>query len=218
MWKRKHFQWNIGKEERGVIMQQYVITITRQFGSLGRPIAKELSELLGVEYYDRDIVEETAKKMGVPVSVISEQEEVSKSGFGQMVFPLGMGTTTQQMEIFNNQAKIINEIVDKESCIIVGRCSDYILRNRKNCMNVFIYAPYEARFRNCVDILKLDAEEARKMIAKVDKARDAYHKSFAKFLPSDYNHKDVMIDSSMAGIKGTANILAAAARERFGIE
>ena len=199
-------------------MQQYVVTITRQFGSLGRPIARELSELLHIEYYDRDIVEETAKKMGIPVSVVSEQEEVSKSLFGNMVFPLGTGTSSQQQEIFNQQVRIINEIASKESCIIVGRCSDYILRNQKNVINVFIYAPYEARYRNCVDVLKMDAEEAKKMIAKVDRARDAYHKSFAKFLPSDYNHKDIMIDSSMAGIKGTANILATAVRERFGIE
>ena len=199
-------------------MQQYVVTITRQFGSLGRPIARELSEILNIEYYDRDIVEETAKKMGIPVSVVSEQEEVSKSLFGNMVFPLGTGTSSQQQEIFNQQVRIINEIASKESCIIVGRCSDYILRNQKNVINVFIYAPYEARYRNCVDVLKMDAEEAKKMIAKVDRARDAYHKSFAKFLPSDYNHKDIMIDSSMAGIKGTANILATAVRERFGIE
>lgn len=199
-------------------MQQYVVTITRQFGSLGRPIARELSEILNIEYYDRDIVEATAKKMGIPVSVVSEQEEVSKSLFGNMVFPLGTGTSSQQQEIFNQQVQIINEITSKESCIIVGRCSDYILRNQKNVINVFIYAPYEARYRNCVDVLKMDAEEAKKMIAKVDRARDAYHKSFAKFLPSDYNHKDIMIDSSMAGIKGTANILATAVRERFGIE
>lgn len=105
-------------------MSQYVVTIARQFGSLGRPIAKALAEILGIEYYDRDIVEATAEKMGLPVSVISDQEEKVKSGFFQMGFPLGMGSTEQQIEIFNEQAKIIRDLAERQSCIIVGRCSD----------------------------------------------------------------------------------------------
>lgn len=199
-------------------MNHYTVTITRQFGSLGRPIAKELAEILGIEYYDRDIVEETAKKLGMPVSVISDQEETVKSGFFKMGFPLGMGTSEKQLEIFNEQVKIIRDLAEKESCIIVGRCSDYILRNQKNCINVFIYAPYEARLRNCVDILHMEKEEAKKMIAKVDKARDSYHKTFAKFLPGDFEHKDVLIDSSMLGVEGTAKALADIIRARFGLE
>ena len=108
----------------------YSVTITRQFGSLGRPIAKCLSEMLEIEYYDRDIVEATAKKMGLPVSLISDAEESAKSAFFQMGYPLGMGTTDTQNEIFNEQVKIIKDIADKESCIIVGRCSDYILQDK----------------------------------------------------------------------------------------
>lgn len=199
-------------------MEQYTVTITRQFGSLGRPIAKALAEMLGIEYYDREIVEETAKKMGLPVSVISDQEETIKSGFFKMGFPLGMGSTEQQLEIFNEQAKIIRDMAAKHSCIIVGRCSDYILRNNKNCVNVFIYAPYEARIRNCVDILRMEENEAKQMLVKVDKARDFYHKTFAKFAPGDYEHKDVLIDSSLLGIDGTARILAEIVRARFLLE
>lgn len=197
-------------------MSHYVITITRQFGSLGRPIAKKMSELLEIEFYDRDIVEVTAKNMNLPVSVISDAEETAKKGrFFNMKFPLGNGTNETQQQIFTEQAKIIQEISEKESCIIVGRCSDYILRNTKNCINIFIYAPYEARLRNCVDILHMEKETAKKMIDQVDKARDNYHKSFAKFLPSDYRYKDIMIDSSLLGIEGTAKALADIVRAKF---
>ncbi len=194
----------------------YTITITRQFGSLGRPIAKKLAEILEIEYYDRDIVEETSKNLGIPVSVISNQEEV-KNSFFNMIYPLGTETLEQQDLIFEEQAKIIRGFAERKSCIIVGRCSDYILRNNKNCMNVYIYAPYEARRRNCIDYLRMDNEMASRMIQKVDKARDKYHKNYAGYLPNDYEHKEVMVDSSVFGIEGTAKVLAATARERFQI-
>ena len=80
-------------------MDNYIITVARQFGSLGRPIAKELSELLDINYYDRDIVEETAKKMGMTVSEVSNEEEVAKTPFFKMGFPLGMGTSAKQYDI-----------------------------------------------------------------------------------------------------------------------
>lgn len=196
-------------------MIHYIVTITRQFGSLGRPIAKRLSEILGIEYYDRDIVEATAKKMNIPVSEISSEEEKSNAGFFKMGFPLGMGSSDKQLEIFTEQTKIIRGLADKGSCIIVGRCSDYLLRNYKNCLNIFIYAPYDARLRNCVDYLNMNTEEAKKMIASVDKARNAYHKNFAKYPPGDYEHKDILIDSSVLGVEGTAEILAEFIQRKF---
>ncbi len=196
-------------------MERYTITITRQFGSLGRSIARELADMLQIEYYDRDIVDEASKKMGLPVSTISKEEEQANTKFFSMRYPLGAGTTEKQNEIFQVEQKIINDIAARESCIIVGRCSDYILRNMKNVINIYIYAPYEARLRNCVDILKMSPEEAAKSIQQVDKARDSYHKTYAKYLPSDPNYKDIMIDSSLLGIEGTAEVLAGIVRRKF---
>lgn len=196
-------------------MEKYVITIARQFGSLGRPIARELAERLGIEYYDRDIVDAVSKKIGIDVSDVSEHEEKAKHSYLYMKFPLGKGTTEIQNKIFETESALINEYADHESCIIVGRCSDYILENRKNSLHIFIYAPYEARVRNCVDYLKMNMEDAKKRIAEVDKARDAYHNSYAHFLPADINHKNVMIDSSILGIQGTAKVLEQIVREKF---
>lgn len=84
-------------------MEQYVITISRQFGSMGRSIARELSEILGIEFLDRDIVEATAKRMGLPVSVISDEEESMKSTFFRRQYPLGMGMSSLKDEIFLTQ-------------------------------------------------------------------------------------------------------------------
>lgn len=189
-------------------MDNYVVTINRQFGSLGRPVAKKMSELLQIEYYDRDIVDAVAKETNVPVSIISNEEESAKTGFFYMKFPLGRGTSNMQDEIFHSQKKIISNIADRENCIIVGRCSDYILRNHDNLIRIFIYAPYEKRLQNCISNLHMTSVEAKKMIAEVDAARDAYHLQYTKYLPSDLSHNDLLIDSSLLGINGTAAYLA----------
>nr|WP_288556519.1 cytidylate kinase-like family protein [uncultured Mediterraneibacter sp.] len=196
----------------------YTIVITRSFGSLGRPIARKLSEILNIEYYDRDIVDETSKNLGLPVSVVSDEEETAKSGFLNMIYPLGSGTTIQQDKIFDEQAKIIRNLAEKASCIIVGRCADYILENEKNCMRVYISAAYEDRLRNCIDVLGMTPENGKKMIAKVDKARESYHQHYAGYQPSDIGHQDLIINSSMLGINGTAQCLAAIAKERFHLD
>ena len=87
-------------------MSQYVVTIARQFGSLGRPIAKALAEILGIEYYDRDIVEATAEKMGLPVSVISDQEEKVKSGFFRWVFSSEWEVQNSRLRFLMNRPKL----------------------------------------------------------------------------------------------------------------
>jgi cytidylate kinase len=197
-------------------VSKYVITINRQFGSLGRPIAQKLSELLDIDYYDRDIVEAAAKELGMQVPVISSEEEIAKSRFFSMAYPLGMGTNRTQDLIFKAQEKIINTFANKSSCIIVGRCSDFVLENTKDAMHVFIYAPYQARLRNCIDALKMSEIEAKKMIERVDRARDLYHKSYAGYLPSDCTHKHMLIDSDMFGVDGTASVLKSAVEKRFG--
>ena len=107
--------------------KKYVITVSRQFGSLGRPIARKLAERLGIKYYDRDIVDMTAKKMNMRASEIVELEESVQGGFFRMKYPLGMGTGNIRDQIFENQKTIIKELAEKESCVIVGRCADSIL-------------------------------------------------------------------------------------------
>ncbi len=198
--------------------KHFIVTFSRQFGSMGRPIAKELAQRLQIKFYDRDIVEQTAKNLGLPVSAIEKSEESARTNFFNMSYPLGIGTSEEQDNIFNEQTKIIRELADKESCIIVGRCSDYILGNEKNCIRIYVYAPYHERLRNCVDMLHMDQESAKKMISKVDKARKAYHIHYAGYVPNDQEHQDVLINSSVLGIYGTARCLEEIIKIRFGIE
>ena len=200
-------------------MENYVVTITRQFGSLGRPIAKRMSELLGIEYFDRDIVDQAAEKLKLPVSVVDQEEErASKqvaSPFSRMMFPLGKGTTNTQNKIFEAQENIIKFLAEKNNCIIVGRCADFILSDVENSMHIYIYASYEARLKHCIEDLNMDEAAARRMIKSVDEARDSYHMQYAGYLPDDKRHKDILIDSSLFGVEGTAEYLAEAVKKKF---
>lgn len=199
--------------------KKYIITVTRQFGSLGRPIAKKLAELLDIEYYDRDIIDEAAKKLNLPVSVVQEEEEVGQlkdvSGFARMVFPLGKSIRDKQDQIFEAQKNIINFLADQGSCVIVGRCSDFILEPYDNVTNIYIYAPYAARIENCVNNLGMELDHAKKMIVAVDEARKAYHLQYAGYEPDDISHKDLLIDSSYLGVDGTAEYLADLIRKKY---
>ena len=195
-------------------MKKFSVVISRQFGSLGRPIAKEMSEILGVEYYDRDIVTMVAKAHNITIREVSNLEEKS-SRYAFMKFPLGNGTVAAQDKIFDSTARIIRELAEKESCIIVGRCADAILGDNPDNVNIFIYAPYEERLVNCVNELGMEPKEARKMIRDVDKARNAFHTRYAKYKPNDTKHMDVMISSSLLGVKGTAEYLCEMVKKRF---
>ena len=132
-------------------MEKYVITISRQYGSFGRLVAKKLSEQLHIDFLDRDIVEETAKRMNTSVKQISREEEITHSKFSYLSYPFGLGTPDVSDEIFLVQQSIIEDFARKGSCIIVGRCGAYCLRNEPRLLRVYIYAPYEVRLKNCVE-------------------------------------------------------------------
>lgn len=196
-------------------MEKYIITISRQFASMGRTIAQEMSKELGIEFYDRDIVEETAKRTNQAVSEISEIEEKSGSIFTRRQYPLGMGLSSMQQEVFMVQSNIIRDLADKESCIIVGRCADTILRDYDRILNVYIYAPYEVRLKNCVEFLGMDEKYAKKMIKEVDKAREIYRLKYGNGVTEVFDCRDIMIDSSKYGPVKTAKLLCNIVRELF---
>lgn len=184
-----------------------MVTISRQFASFGRSIAQKMSEELQIEFYDRDIVEATAKRMGQPIPVISNEEENSNSVFFRRKYPLGMGVANIQDEIFNIQTNIIRDIAKKESCIIVGRCAGSVLKDYAKCLNIYIYAPYESRLKNCIDTFQMEPKAARKMIKDIDKARENYRYRYCPEVDNPYDGYDIMIDSSHFGIDMTAKIL-----------
>ena len=167
-------------------------------------------------------MEQAAKKLNLPVSQIDELEEkvkkTSTNSYKRMMYPLGTQSSTEQDRIFEAQQNIMKFLVERESCIIVGRCSDFVLSDEENAVHIYIYAPYEQRVKNCVNDLHLSEEEAKKMIRSVDEARDNYHMHYAGFLPSDPKHKTIMIDSSSLGVEDTAEYLVDFIQKKFDLK
>ncbi|MCR5802521.1 MAG: cytidylate kinase-like family protein [Lachnospiraceae bacterium] len=197
-------------------MDKYVITVSRQFGALGRTIAQHMSKTLGIEFYDRDIVQQTAKRMGLSIPEISNEEERSRGFWSERRYPLGVGPISMQEELFQIQSNIIRDFAAKESCIIVGRCGDYCLRDIERALHVYVYAPVEKRVENCTSILGMDERTAREMIRDVDKARDNYRKKYCRDMSGVFDNRDICIDSSKFGAEKTADILCRIAMDMFG--
>lgn len=194
-------------------MSKTTITITRQFGSLGRPIAKRVSEILGYEYYDRDLVDIAAKELNLPSHYVDKQEEKGKSKWYNMRFPLGSATSKEQDEIYAEQEHIILELAQRGPAVFVGRCSDHILAYKDSVLRVGIIAPYEKRVENSVKVLHMDGKEAMETILDVDKARDAYHMKYTGHYPFAPGYQDVIINSALWGEEGTAQLIARLAKE-----
>ena len=197
-------------------MKHFVVTLTRQFASNGRPIAQAMSRELGIEFYDRDIVEATAARLGLSVREISDSEDTHSTSFFRSLYPLGTGALSVQDELFQTQSNIIRDLAKKESCIIVGRCADAVLRDRTDTLNIRVYAPYEHRLRVCLDQLSMDPKMARKMIDRVDKSREQYHREYGGCEPDHYSH--VLINSARFSIPEAAKLLCGIVRQHFSLD
>jgi len=182
-------------------MGKNIITITRQFGSMGRPLAKQIADRLGFSYYDRDIIEKAASQMGMPVLKFEEFSDKKLSAFDKMIYPLGLGNGVLQANVFETEKNIICGMAEEGNCVIVGRCSDFILHEAgytaEDMLNIFFYAPYEQRKYNSMNSLGLDNSQAVDYLDKVDDARERYYKqhSFEQFTSIKY--RNLMMDTSV---------------------
>lgn len=190
-------------------MKPYVITVSRQFASMGHAIAKNVARILDIDFYDRDVVEEAAKRTGLSASSIGRTDETapSHSIFLQKKNVYNLGAYSISQQIFDIEKNIILDFAEKSSCVIVGRCADYILRDRENVLRVYIYAPYATRFKNCTEYLQMTRKEAEIQIRNVDLARSNYRKLHCPECVTEFDERDLMIDSSKFGIEGSALVI-----------
>lgn len=201
--------------------EHYTIVIQREFGSRGRIIARRVADILGIRFYDRDIVEKVAETLNLPVSQISAAEEKATGGTLNYImdkFPLGTDNSYMQDMIYSVQKDIILKVADEEDCIIVGRCADHLLHNRSNNLNIYIYAPYSYRLDVCVNDYGMTTDEAKHMILSVDKARNAYHKKYAGYYANDEHYQDLMINAALLPPDDIAAMIVHVAKRKFGIK
>lgn len=167
-------------------MENRVITIARSYGSGGRKMGKLLAKELGFEYYDREILRIASDESGISEELFNQVDEVKKMSLFRIardmytgeVIPPDSDDFISNENLFRYQAKIIRELAATRSCVIVGRCANFILRGRENVMNVFVTAPIVDCVRRVMETDGLNLEEAEKKIKKVDKRRADYFKYF----------------------------------------
>jgi len=156
-----------------------IITISREFGSGGRTIGKEAAKRLVIPCYDKDLIEKTAEKTGYAKEFIADASEYAPSASGNSYMFLGRGLDglSNADKIWIAQKKVIEEFADKGACVIVGRCADYVLKDRKDCLNVFVYADKAFRTERIVKQYGESAVEPEKRLADKDKKRKLYSRA-----------------------------------------
>lgn len=197
-------------------MNQYIISISREFGSGGRLIGKRLAERLGVSCYDRTIIQKTAEKSGLSPDFIAQAEERTRSRFHLAIAPMGvstpafaqMGTPVTQQAFFA-QAEVIRELADQGPCVIVGRCSDYILSDRPECIKVFIHADMASRVKRCKEDYQLPEENLEQHIKQMDRGRSNYYNYYTDHNWGDMRRYDLTINSGIIDVDGAVDLIIA---------
>lgn len=200
-------------------MKNLVIAIGREFGSGGRAVAKELSELLGIKLYDKELISMVAKNSGYAEELLQDVDETASNSLLYSLsinagshIPLMTGSQTMPLsdKAFIVCSEIIRDLAEKESCIILGRCADSILRGRENLLTVFIHSDVERRIDRICEFEKCSRGEATNIVKKADRRRSSYHNYYADTKWGDRKSYDLCIDSKI-GIKKAAEIIKFAA-------
>ena len=188
-------------------MKKVIITIARQHGSGGRIIGEKLAKKLDIGYYDKQLLAMIAKESGFSEDFVQEIEEKKPSSF---LYSLYMNTwaPTFYEKVLSSQSKIIHDIADRESCVIVGRCADYLLSEYKNCVKVFIHAPIEERIERVKNEYKEADERVEHYIAKKDKERASYYNFVTQDSWGQAQRFDITLNSSI-GIDASVEVLEA---------
>lgn len=201
-------------------MKNYVISISRQFGCGGHEIATKLSEKLGVPYYDKEIMKRAAKDSGFDESLFMFYDEkptrsflynVSTDGFANIT---STGQTLED-QVFQWQFDTIRKVADEGSCIIVGRCADYILQENKNLLTVFLHGNDDFRCDRVVKQYGISEKNAVKEMKSTDKKRSRFHNFYCDNKWGDAASYDLSIDVSRIGIDVTVDLIADYINKKF---
>ena len=191
-------------------MKHVVITIGREYGSGGRIIAKRLAEELEITFYDKQLIAAVAKRTGFSENFVRNAEHQRPTN--SLLYDLYTAVQTPSVpdQVFIAQAKIIREAAEKESCVFVGRCANYILREEPRCLSVFIHAPMEERVRRAREEYGVQENNLEAYVVRQDKARASYYNYFATGKWGQCREYDLCINSSI-GLDTAVEIIKAAA-------
>lgn len=203
--------------------KKIIITIARQYGSGGREIGERVAELLGIPLYDKQLITDAASKGSLNETVLKNADE---SAANSLLYTLAMGSnvlgTTMHFgykmplndKLFILQSEVIKEYAKNGSCVIIGRCSDYVLRDEENVLRLFIYGDLDHRTARIKDRHpEVKPSQIIDVINKTDKRRASYYNFYTGNKWGKYDNYDMAINSSTLGIEGTAQLILACAKK-----
>lgn len=196
-----------------------IITISREFGSGGRSIGKTLAQRLGIAYYDKELVKQVSLETGFDPKFVEERGEFAgnKSWLGWFL-DQGVGTPGVMNGLnatdflWTIQREVILRLADQEPCVIVGRCADYILREREDCLNVFIHASMAARADRIVRLYGSSEKSPEKRLEEKDKRRRVYYKHYTDGDWGMSQNYHLSLDSGIIGIQRCVDIISELAK------
>lgn len=183
-----------------------IISIGRQFGSGGREIGRKLSERLGYNFYDRDILQAAAKKLKMPEAILTRTDE---SSYNSLLYSLVMSTKIAPFEdaLAKEETNFLMRQAEKGPCVIVGRCANHIFKDDPGILSLYITAPLEHRVARIAERYNLDQRGAESFVMATDRKRDNYYYYHTNHRWSDLSQYHFVADSSVLGIDGTVELL-----------
>ncbi len=197
--------------------KKIVITIARGYGSGGKTVGKMLAKELGIPFYDREILYMASDESGIALRLFDKNDEDVHKGLfdpstnqykGKLIPPEDSDFVSKE-NLFNYQAKIIKALAEKEACIIVGRCADYILKDYNNVIKVFIWAPHKSCVETVMDMFAMSEKEADKKIRKIDKHRSEFYHYYTCRDWDNARNYDLCLNSADLGFDGCVKAIKA---------
>ena len=194
-------------------MKKQIITIARQCGSGGHKIGELVAEQLGIPLYDKALVDIVAQRSGYSKETIEREGEYSTTSFLYNIATGGLRPYQNEVRIPDQinafQTNLIRELADQGPCVIVGRCADYILQDREDCLHVFVHGSPEDRFARVVQDGRSDEAHARSFVLDRDKKRARYYKHITDQVWGASEHYHLCMDTTRLGVERCADIILA---------
>ena len=188
-------------------MKHRIITISREFGSGGRTIGKKVAEALGISCYDNELIQKIAAESGFNENYILDTGEDAPGGFLASAFSHRASGPNNADYLWRVQFKVITDLAEKESCVIVGRCADYILLDKADLLRVFIHADFDVRAKRIVTVYGDRDESPEQRLRDKDKRRAAYHRAYTNMKWGYAQNYDLTLNSGTLGIDRCAEII-----------
>lgn len=187
------------------VKDHVVITVSREYGSGGRYVGRLIADKLGIKFYDKEIITKLAEVTGLSEEYIENNEQKrDASAILNNGFYMGLDNAD---ELFVKETELIKELAAKDSCVIIGRCADFILKDEKNVIKVFVYSSMEDKIKRATQIYGYEEDKAKKEIEKIDKLRANHYKHYTDKDWKDFSNYDICINSDLLGVEKSAEVI-----------